>query len=215
MEFLASPSALQVSVEQQSPLTLLEAFHFGTPKEWPAVTNTGSLLLCGSWNWRAGSVLLVAMEMTRATGLLETEKNSKCKNRHSVLPAGRSHQLSSLSEGSARECRRQPLSGALRCKSFLCSFLKSLSSLTVFYSFRFLLHGRKVLQCLKSHHQHHLLLQCLCFMSITHTYESLSPWNSPLSFRACESLCTEILFPFKGNVFRTSSKEWNGLLIIP
>ena len=67
-------------------------------------------------------MLLVAMEMTRATGLLKTEKNSKCKNRHSVLPAGRSHQLSSLSEGSARECRRQPLSGALRCKSFLCSF---------------------------------------------------------------------------------------------
>ena len=26
-------------------------------------------------------MLLVAMEMTRATGLLKTEKNSKCKNR--------------------------------------------------------------------------------------------------------------------------------------
>ncbi|EQB78506.1 ribosomal protein L32-like protein [Camelus ferus] len=48
-----------------------------------------------------GSFLLVAMEMSRVTGPLKTEKNSKCKGRHSVLPR-RLNQLSRQSEGSAR-----------------------------------------------------------------------------------------------------------------
>uniref|UniRef100_A0A9L0IY12 Exosomal polycystin 1 interacting protein n=1 Tax=Equus asinus TaxID=9793 RepID=A0A9L0IY12_EQUAS len=41
------------------------------------------------------------MEMTRAAGPLQTEKNSKCRTMHSILP-GQLNQLSSRSEGSGR-----------------------------------------------------------------------------------------------------------------
>lgn len=115
------------------------------PKSGQQVTKMGSLLPCGSGSWKAGRVLLVAMEMARATGLLKRKRTASARGGIPCFPPGRLNQLSSLSEGSVRAWRRQPGSGTLRCKSFLCFFLKSLSSLTVFNSFRFLLHGRQVL----------------------------------------------------------------------